>query len=115
MEFYDRYKDHRDKFEIFAFHSASAKTFEELDPKMESIIKKLWDGKELPFPILLDATGESLRRFSIKALGTHVLIDPDGKVVKGGGIKALEAGVKKLIEKSKNRSQADKRERGRDL
>ena len=105
MAFCEKYKNYRDKFEIFAFHNASAKTFEELDPKLKRIIKKLWKGKELPFPILLDATGESLRRFSIKALGTHVLIDPDGKVVKGDGIKALEAGVKKLIGKSENKSQ----------
>ena len=111
MAFYEKYKDHRDKFEIFAFHSASAKTFKELDPKMKSIIKNPWGGRELPFPILLDATGESLRRFSIKALGTHVLIDPDGKVVKGDGIRTLEAGVKKLIEESQNQSQKKKGKR----
>ena len=101
VEFYEKYKDHRDKFEIFAFHSASAKTFEELDKRMKPIIQKQWGGKDLPFPSLLDATGTSLRNFSIKALGTHVLINPEGKVVRGDGEKALERGLKELIQKSK--------------
>ena len=100
MAFYEKYEAHRDKFEILAFHSASAKTFEELDPKMKGIIAKQWKGRNLPFPVLLDATGESLRRFSIKALGTHVLIDPSGKVVKGNGLKTLEDRLKQWIDKS---------------
>jgi len=67
---------------------------------MERIIKEKWGGKELPFPILLDATGQSLRNFSITALGTHVLINPEGKVVRGDGEKTLEEELKKIIEKS---------------
>ena len=66
---------------------------------MKSVIEKQWGGRELPFPILLDATGESLRRFSITALGTHVLIGPDGNVVKGEGLKTLEAGLREMIER----------------
>ena len=103
MEFYEKYKDHRDKFEIFAFHSASAKTFKELDEKMKSVVEKAWGGKDLPFPSLLDATGQSLRNFSIKALGTHVLINPEGKVVRGNGERTLEEELKKLIEKSEKK------------
>ena len=102
--FYEKYAAHRDKFEILAFHSASAKTFAELDAKMKPIVKERWDGKELPFPILLDATGESLRRFSIRSLGTHVLIDPDGKVVKGDGLKTLEAELQQRIGGVKRRA-----------
>ena len=101
MAFYDKYEAHRDKFEILAFHSASAKTFAELDAKMKPIVEKTWGGRELPFPILLDATGESLRRFSIKALGTHVLIDPSGRVVQSDGLKTLEARLQEWIDKSR--------------
>lgn len=102
-KFYEKYKDHRDKFEIFAFHSASAKTFKELDEKMKSIIKKLWHGKDIPFPSLLDATGESLRNFSIRALGTHLLINPEGNVVKGDGERTLEKGLQDMIKKSEKK------------
>jgi hypothetical protein len=102
VEFNDEFRDHRDEFEIFAFHSPSAKTFEELDRKMASIVEKQWGGRALPFPILLDATGESLRRFSIKALGTHVLIDPDGKVVEGEGLKTLEERLRKSIARARD-------------
>ena len=60
-----------------------------------------------PFPSLPDATGQSLRNFSIKALGTHVLIDPEGNVFKGDGEKALENGLLKMIKKA----QAKKRKK----
>lgn len=103
MDFYEKYADHRDKFEILAFHSVSAKSFAELDPKLRRIVEKRWGGRQLPFPILLDATGESLRRFSIKALGTHVLIDPEGRVVKADGLRTLEARLKERIEKARKR------------
>jgi len=98
MEFHEKYKDHRDKFEIIAFHSASAPNFEMLDKKMKPIIKKVWGGKDIPFPSLLDATGQSLRSFSIVSLGTHVLINPEGNVVPGHGEATIEAGIKKMIE-----------------
>lgn len=98
-KFYEKYRAHRDKFEIFAFHSASAKTFEELDARMKDIIKNKWGGKDIPFPSLLDATGQTLKNFSIRALGTHVLIDPQGRVTKGEGEKTLEEALTALIEK----------------
>ncbi len=79
------------------------------DAAHRRLIDLLDEGKELPFPILLDATGESLRRFSIKALGTHVLIDPDGKVAKGG-MKTLEAGLREMIEESAGNSRKNKDE-----
>ncbi len=103
MEFYEKYREHRDKFEIFAFHSASAKSFEELDEKMRSVIEKGWGVRDLPFPSLLDATGETLRNFSIKALGTHVLINPEGRVVSGDGERTLEKELTEWIEKSEKR------------
>ena len=98
-KFYEKHKAQRDKFEIFAFHSASAATFEELDAKMKGIIRDKWGGKDIPFPSLLDATGKTLKNFSIRALGTHVLIDPEGKVVKGEGEKTLERALNELSEK----------------
>ena len=112
MEFYEKYKDHRDKFEIIAFHSASAPTFAMLDKKMKPIIKKVWGGKDIPFPSLLDATGQSLRNFSIVSLGTHVLIDPQGNVVPGHGEATIEAGIKEMIEraaKKESNKQSDKK------
>lgn len=51
--------------------------------------EKLWK-KPLPFPVLLDATGATTKRWGVHMFPTTVLIDPDGKLVRGGGEKLLE-------------------------
>lgn len=91
MDLYDAHRDHRDQFEIIAFHDASAKTFEELDKQLVPIIRNTWRGRSLPFPILLDATGETIQRYGIRSFPTTILIDPEGKLVGEAGEDALEA------------------------
>ena len=65
-ELIDLYEDHageRDKFEILAFHDGTVKDFSEMDAKTEHTKKTLWHGRDLPFPILLDAQkGATARR-----------------------------------------------------
>jgi hypothetical protein len=91
MDLYDAHRDHRDKFEIIAFHDATAKTFDELDKQLVKTIQNTWRGRSLPFPILLDATGQTLKEYGIRAFPTTILIDPDGKLVGEAGDDALEA------------------------
>jgi hypothetical protein len=81
IDFYEDHKADRDKFEILAFHDAQAKNFSELDKKLEPIIKNTWGGRALPFPILLDSTGETVEKFGIRAFPTILLIDPEGRLV----------------------------------
>ena len=93
MKFYEEHKDQRDKFEILAFHDARAKTFAELDEKLKPIIADKWGGKPLPFPILLDATEETIKAWEIRAFPTIIVIDPEGKLVKGGNLALLKAAL----------------------
>jgi hypothetical protein len=81
IDFYELYSEHRDKFEILAFHDDRVKNFAELDEKLAVIKAKFWGGKDLPFPILLDSTGSTLKEFGIFSFPTILLIDPDGKLV----------------------------------
>jgi thiol-disulfide isomerase/thioredoxin len=81
MDFYDEYKEHRDKFEILAVHVKYAKDFADYDDKMKDVRKNLWRGKDLPFPLLLDETEGTIKSFGIRAFPTTILIDPDGKLV----------------------------------
>ena len=81
IDFYEDHKADRDKFEILAFHDAQAKNFAELDKNLEPIIKNSWGGRPLPFPILLDSTGETVTKFGIRAFPTILLIDPEGRLV----------------------------------
>lgn len=81
MDLYDAHKDHRDKFEIIAFHDGSVKNFDELDLRLKSVRQNQWHGKDLPFPILLDASGKTIEAFGVHAFPTTILIDPEGKLV----------------------------------
>ena len=84
MQLWDEYPDDRDKFAFLAFHDSRAKDFRELDEKLKPIVASTWGGRELPFPILLDATGETVREYGIHTWPTTILIDPAGNVVRGG-------------------------------
>ncbi len=80
MEFYNEHPDD-DRFEIIAFHDASAKSFEELDEKCAAAKEKYWGGQDLPFPILLDSTGQTIKQYDISAFPTLILFDPEGRLV----------------------------------
>ena len=65
--------------------------------KEKGIIEKVWK-KDLPFPVLLDASGKTIKRWGISAYPTLVLIDPEGNLVKGGGERMLEQKLKEASE-----------------
>ena len=96
VELIDFYEDHaadRDKFEILAFHDGTVKDFSEMDAKTERTRKTLWHGRDLPFPILLDAQngerGATVKAYDIHAFPTTILIDPEGKLVGRAGPELL--------------------------
>jgi hypothetical protein len=89
IDFYQQNKS--DRFEFIAFHDAQAKSFEELDPKMEALKKEHWQGRDLPFPILLDASGATIRRYGVRVFPTQILIDPEGRLVGHGDIELLRS------------------------
>ena len=91
IDFYDAHAKDRDKFEILAFHDGTAKTFAELDEKTVQSRKRYWGGRDLPFPILLDATGQTIKTFDVHAFPTTLLIDPEGKMVGHATEEQLEA------------------------
>jgi hypothetical protein len=93
IDAYETYAAQRHRFEILAFHDATSKTFAELDPKLVDIKAKYWKGRDLPFPVLLDSTGETIKRYGINAFPTTILINPEGLVVGEGDIRDV---LKKL-------------------
>jgi hypothetical protein len=97
---YEAHIDHRDKFEVFAIHDKSVESFADLDKKLTKIKEHYWQGKDLPFPVLLDATGKTVQQYGIRAYPTGLLIDPDGKLVGEASPADLEAKLPQLsIEK----------------
>lgn len=86
MDFYERNSHLKDRFEIVGVcidFSGDLDSIEKLDAALESIEKKVWKGKKIPFPIVLDNTFKTWERFGIAGLGTVVLVDPDGRLVEG--------------------------------
>jgi AhpC/TSA family protein len=90
VRFFDAHQDRKDDFAILAFHDESAPSFEELDQKLAPIIENRWKGRPLPFPILLDSSGETIETWGIHSFPTTVLIDPEGKIVGESEPDALE-------------------------
>lgn len=91
IDLYEAHKKNREKFEILAFHDGTVKDFAELDKKLEKPRATYWGGRDLPFPILLDATGQTIKDWGVRAFPTTLLIDPDGKLVGEAGEAELEA------------------------
>lgn len=100
IDFYEDHAADRDKFEIIAFHDGSVKDFAEMDAKTARTKKSLWQGRALPFPIVLDAQsgehGATVGRYEIHTFPTMLLIDPEGKLVGETSYEALEEKLPKI-------------------
>ncbi len=93
---YEAHAADRDKFQVFAVHDKTVKSFAELDKKLVPLKKRYWLGKDLPFPVLLDATGKTEEIYAVHAHPTGLLIDPDGKLVGEASPAELEAKLPSL-------------------
>jgi hypothetical protein len=90
MDLREEFEDRLDDFEILAFHDNRIANWRALEPELEKLERGVWNGRKLPFPILLDSTGTTLETYGIRAFPTTVAIDPEGNVVKGSGEVMLE-------------------------
>ncbi|MEM9646472.1 MAG: TlpA disulfide reductase family protein [Planctomycetota bacterium] len=87
MKFYDKHAEHRDKFEVIGIcidFTGKLTSIDQLDQSLRPILDNVWKRKEIPFPVVLDNTFTTWERYGIPGLGTSVLIDPQGNLVKGG-------------------------------
>jgi hypothetical protein len=94
MKFYAERAADRDLFEIVAVHESDLKSFGDLDLHLKSLSEKVWKGKTIPFPVWLDPTGATNDRWSIRGFPTVHLVDPEGKLVRGGSLELLEEKLK---------------------
>lgn len=88
--FYEKHKAQRSKFEIVGLcidHAGELTTMQQLKEALKPIEQKVWKGKRIPFPVILDSTVQSWERFGLPGLGTVILIDPNGRLVSGGEAK----------------------------
>ncbi|QDU42980.1 Thiol-disulfide oxidoreductase ResA [Symmachiella dynata] len=85
-KFYEAHQKQRDRFEIVSIcvdMEGKLKSMADFDLLMKPIVKAVWNGKALPFPVLLDNSYETMKRFGVEYFGTMLLIDPKGRLVQG--------------------------------
>jgi thiol-disulfide isomerase/thioredoxin len=86
MEFYEAHQAQRDQFEILSIcidTDGESKNLAEFDKRLDPIVKYVWDGKTILFPILFDPSYETFETFGLPGFPTEILVDPDGKMVAG--------------------------------
>lgn len=86
IAFDEAHRDRRDRYQILSIcidHDGELKSMADVDKHLEPIVKHVWGGKTLPFPVLFDPTFTTWERYGLPGLGTVVLIDPDGNLVPG--------------------------------
>jgi thiol-disulfide isomerase/thioredoxin len=81
MEIYDDHEDERDKYVVLTVHAPDTKTFAELDERVKPVVRDIWAGRMIPFPILLDADSKIQQTFGVSHWPTTLLFDPEGKLV----------------------------------
>ncbi|HUY88550.1 MAG TPA: redoxin domain-containing protein [Pirellulales bacterium] len=86
ISFYEQHARQREQFEILSIcidFEGDIKSMADLDRTLAPVIEHAWNGKMIPFPILLDSTFKTWERYGLPGLGTVLLVDPQGKLVPG--------------------------------
>jgi thiol-disulfide isomerase/thioredoxin len=97
-KFYDEHAADRDRFETLAIcntESDNACTIAEYDALVAPVIEKVWGGKPLPFPVLVDGEGRTAGAYGIQGIPQLLLIDPEGRLVEDGDEATLAEELKK--------------------
>jgi len=82
-KFYEDHAAQRDRFEIVGICNTEPeiKSMSDLDRELKPVVKTIWHGKPIPFPIVLDNTLESNANFGQTA--SKLLFNPEGRLVPG--------------------------------
>ena len=91
--FYDEHRSDQGRFAILSICVISDKdgsrTLADLNRQMQPIVDKLWNGRPLPYPILLDADGSTFEQYKIVSVPCCLLVDPNGRLVDGNAMNVL--------------------------
>ena len=85
-EFYNSHKANRNRFEIVAIciePEGELRTLADLDRELKPVVASVWNGNALPFPVVLDNSFETMKRFGVVGFPKKFLIGPDGRIVQG--------------------------------
>jgi thiol-disulfide isomerase/thioredoxin len=86
-KFYEEHIAERDRFEILSIcntEDEKVQTIVAFDALVAPLVKGVWAGKQLPFPVLVDGEGKTSSVYGIHGWPTVLLIDPEGHLVQNG-------------------------------
>jgi thiol-disulfide isomerase/thioredoxin len=104
-KFYEEHAADRDRFQIVALcvdDDGELTSMAAVDRNLEPVVKHVWGGRALPFPIVLDASFQTMESFGISTFGPH-LVDPEGTLMKGDEV-ALAEKLKEREDRPKGKS-----------
>ncbi len=86
--FYNDFAAQRDRFEIVALHGPPVSSFESLDARAAM-------ARTLPYPVLIDGLGATAKAYGIDHMPRLLLLDPEGRLVRGGSLSTLADSLKR--------------------
>jgi thiol-disulfide isomerase/thioredoxin len=81
ISFYEKHAAKHDQFDIVGVHSPDGASLAAIRSDYDSLVKRGWSGKQLPFPLVFDSTGNTQKRWGIEVYPTTLLVDPEGRIV----------------------------------
>lgn len=96
VEFCEAHENQRDQFEILAICDTTQESIassEDFNNVLKPIQQQFWNGKDLPFPVLLDDGSRTAKSYGVSSRPTTLLITPDGNLVdtfRDGALQRLE-------------------------
>jgi thiol-disulfide isomerase/thioredoxin len=106
----DLYGEYRERgVEVVALHDDSVESVEELDEIVTKLVKNQWNGRKLPFPVLLDGggstqipgsvhsvNGATTAAYGVTSFPTTIVVDRKGHVVGTLDVRDLKAAREQL-------------------
>ncbi|MFK7739673.1 MAG: peroxiredoxin family protein [Planctomycetota bacterium] len=78
----EQHPDQEPPYAVVLLHSGKAESLADLDQKIDAagLREKHWDGRQLPFPILIDPEAKTAKSWKLRWTTNTLLIDPEGKL-----------------------------------
>ena len=101
MKFQEEFQKRDKEFAIVTFHNTQVTDAEKMEGILEDLKGSIW-GKPLPFPVLLDSSGDTISKLGINSYPTLLVVDPEGNLVKHGGEHTVRTSLMKTDSKVKS-------------
>ncbi len=82
-KYYQEHRQQRDRFEILSICvdvDEDLDSVAQVEKRLERVIKHVWNGQDLPFPLLLDSKLKTWQSFGLDFMAQTLLVDPQGNL-----------------------------------